>query len=144
MGFFKTLFTGYRLMYQDLTTKHSDLLPRAFSGCGTGLMMIGSAVMAKTGLKDNTRDIIAECDAAIAEAEKHIEGEKKPARVKRIFKAKVTKGWKVVKAQRHYLRNGWRCVCWNRAWYFRAWKAQGNQGSCSNWNIFCGVQGQCS
>ena len=97
MGFFKTLFTGYRLMYQDLTTKHPDLLPRAFSGCGTGLMMIGSAVMAKTGLKEDTRDIIAECDAAIAEAEKHIEGEKKPARVKRIFKAKVTKGWKVVK-----------------------------------------------
>ena len=97
MGFFKTLFTGYRLMYQDLTTKHPDLLPRAFSGCGTGLMMIGSAVMAKTGLKDDTKDIIAECDAVIAEAEKHIEGEKKPARVKRIFKAKVIKGWKVVK-----------------------------------------------
>ena len=97
MGFLKTLFTGYRLLYQDLTTKHNDLIPRCFTGCGTGLMMIGSAVMAKTALKDDTREVIAECDAAIAEAEKHIEGEKKPARVKRIFKAKVVKGWKVVK-----------------------------------------------
>ena len=97
MGFLKTLFTGYRLLYQDLTTKHNDLIPRCFTGCGTGLMMIGSAVMAKTALKDDTREVIAECDAAIAEAEKHIEGEKKPARVKRILKAKVVKGWKVVK-----------------------------------------------
>ena len=97
MGFLKTLFTGYRLLYQDLTTKHNDLIPRCFTGCGTGLMMIGSAVMAKTALKDDTQEVIAECDAAIAEAEKHIEGEKKPARMKRIFKAKVVKGWKVVK-----------------------------------------------
>ena len=97
MGFLKTLFTGYRLLYQDLTTKHNDLIPRCFTGCGTGLMMIGSAVMAKTALKDDTREVIAECDAAIAEAEKHIEGEEKPARVKRIFKAKVVKGWKMVK-----------------------------------------------
>lgn len=97
MGFLKTLFTGYRLLYQDLTTKHNDLIPRCFTGCGTGLMMIGSAMMAKTALKDDTREVIAECDAAIAEAEKHIEGEKKPARVKRIFKAKVVKGWKMVK-----------------------------------------------
>lgn len=97
MGFLKTLFTGYRLLYQDLTTKHNDLIPRCFTGCGTGLMMIGSAVMAKTALNDDTREVIAECDAAIAEAEKVIEGEKKPARVKRIFKAKVAKGWKMVK-----------------------------------------------
>lgn len=97
MGFFKTLFTGYRLMYQELTTKHPDLLPRAFSGCGTGLMMIGSAVMAKTAMKDDIQQVIAECDAAIAEAQKPVEGEKKPMRVKRIFKAKVVKGWKVVK-----------------------------------------------
>ena len=97
MGFFKTLFTGYRLMYQDLTTKHPDLLPRAFSGCGTGLMMIGSAVMANTGMKEDVQQVIAECDAAIEEAKKSVEGEKKPDRAKRIFKAKVVKGWKVVK-----------------------------------------------
>ncbi len=59
MGFFKTLFTGYRLMYQDLTTKHNDLIPRCFSGCGTGLMMIGSAVMAKTSLKDDVQQVHA-------------------------------------------------------------------------------------
>lgn len=97
MGFLKTLFTGYRLLYQDLTTKHNDLIPRCFTGCGTGLMMIGSAVMAKTALQDDTKELLAECDAAIEEAKKHVEGEKKPTRVKRIFKAKVVKGWKVVK-----------------------------------------------
>lgn len=98
MGFFKTLFTGYKLLIQEINTKHNDLFPRCFSGCGTGLMMIGSAVMAKTAMKDDVQQIISECDAAIAEAEKHIEGEKKPARAKRIFKAKAVKGLKMVKA----------------------------------------------
>ena len=68
MGFFKTLFTGYKLIFQDINRKHNDLFPRCFSGCGTGLMMIGSAVMAKTAMKDDVRDIIAEADAAIEEA----------------------------------------------------------------------------
>lgn len=97
MGFFKTLFTGYKLMFQDINRKHNDLFPRCFSGCGTGLMMIGSAVMAKTAMKEDVRDIIAEADAAIEEAKKSVEGEKKVHRTKRIFKAKVTKGWKMVK-----------------------------------------------
>lgn len=100
MGFFKTLFTGYRLMYKDLTTKHNDLIPRCFSGCGTGLMMIGSAVMAKTSLKDDVQQVLAEADAAIAEAEQVISGEKKPERIKRIAKAKTAKAWKVVKVYR--------------------------------------------
>ena len=97
MGLLKTIFTGYRLMYQEFTTKHNDAVPRLFSGCGTGLMMIGSAVMAKTALKDDTREVLAECDRVIAEAEKPVEGEKKPARVKRVLKARAVKGWKVVK-----------------------------------------------
>lgn len=100
MRFFKTLFTGYKIMFKDINVKHNDLIPRCFSGCGTGLMMIGSAVMAKTGTKDDVKQIIAEADAAIEEAKKSVAGEKKPERVKRIFKAKATKGWKLVKAFR--------------------------------------------
>lgn len=100
MGFFKTLFTGYKLMFQDINRKHNDLIPRCFTGCGTGLMMIGSAVMAKTGMKEDTQQIIAEADAAIEEARKSIEGEKKVDRQKRILKAKAVKGWKVVKVFR--------------------------------------------
>jgi len=98
MGFFKTLFTGYKLLFQDINRKHNDLFPRCFTGCGTGLMMIGSAVMAKTGMKEDVQQVIAEANAAVDEAQKVREGEKKPERAKRILKAKAVKGWKVVKA----------------------------------------------
>lgn len=97
MGFFKTLFTGYKLMFQDLNRKHNDLFPRCFSGCGTGLMMIGSAVMAKTAIKEDVRQVIAEANAAVDEARKSVEGEKPVQQKKRIFKAKVKKGLKIAK-----------------------------------------------
>ena len=100
MGFFKTLFTGYKLMFKELNTKHNDLIPRCFTGCGTGLMMIGSAVMAKTSMKEDIQKVISEANAAVDEAKAVREGEKKPARTKRIFKAKVVKGLKIVKAYR--------------------------------------------
>ena len=97
MGFFKTLFTGYKLLFQDINRKHNDLFPRCFTGCGTGLMMIGSAVMAKTGMKEDVQQVIAEANAAVDEAQKVREGEKKPERAKRVLKAKAVKGWKIVK-----------------------------------------------
>ena len=94
MGFFKTLFTGYRIMYQDLNTKHNDLIPRCFSGCGTGLMMIGSAVMARTAMKEDVQQVIAEADAAIEEA-------RKSKKRKDILKAKASKGLKMVRVFRN-------------------------------------------
>ena len=97
MGFFKTLITGYKIMFQDLNRKHNDLFPRCFTGCGTGLMMIGSAVMAKTGMQEDVKQVIEEANAAVDEARAVREGEKKPAQVKRILKAKAVRGWKVVK-----------------------------------------------
>ena len=100
MGFFKTLFTGYQIMFRDFNRKHNDFLPRCFTGCGTGLMMIGSAIAAKTAVKEDVQQVIAEANAVVDEALKVHEGEKKPERAKRIFKAKAVKGWKVVKAQR--------------------------------------------
>ena len=100
MGFFKTLFTGYKIIFNDINTKHNDLFPRLFSGCGTGLMMIGSAVMAKTACKEDVRQVIAEADAAIAEARKSVAGEKKSQKTRRIFKARSAKGLKVVKVYR--------------------------------------------
>ena len=100
MGFFKTLINGYQIMWNDLTTKHNDLFPRAFTGCGTGLMMIGSAIAAKTSMKEDVQQVISEANAAVDEAKAIREGEKKPERVQRIFKAKAVKGWKIVKAYR--------------------------------------------
>jgi len=98
MGVLKTIITGYKIMFQEINLKHNDLFPRLFSGTGTGLMMIGSAVMAKTAMKDDVQKVIAEANAAVDEAQKHVEGEKKTERTKRIFKAKMVRGWKVVKA----------------------------------------------
>lgn len=100
MGFFKTLITGYKLMFKEINSKHNDLIPRCFTGCGTGLMMIGSAISAKTAMKEDVQKVIAEANAAVDEAKAVREGEKKPERAKRVFKAKVIKGLKVVKAQR--------------------------------------------
>lgn len=97
MGFFKTLITGYKVMFSELNRKHNDLFPRAFTGCGTGLMMIGSAIMAKTGMQDDVKQVIAEANAAVDEAKAIREGEKKPERAKRVLKAKAVRGWKVVK-----------------------------------------------
>lgn len=97
MGFFKTLITGYKVMFSELNRKHNDLFPRAFTGCGTGLMMIGSAIMAKTGMQEDVKQVIAEANAAVDEAKAVREGEKKPERAKRILKAKAVRGWKVVK-----------------------------------------------
>ena len=97
MGFFKTLMNGYKIMFSELNRKHNDLIPRAFTGCGTGLMMIGSAVMAKTAMKEDIQQVIAEADAAIEEAKKSIEGEKNIEQKKRVLKAKASKGWKIVK-----------------------------------------------
>lgn len=93
MGFFKTLFTGYKIMYNDITVKHPDLLPRCFSGCGTGLMMIGSAVMAKTGMQDDVKQVLDDCDKAIEEA-------RKAGGKKKYFLAKAKKGLKIVKVFR--------------------------------------------
>ena len=97
MGFFNTLITGYKLMFKDFSHKYGNAAPKVFSGCGTGLMMIGSAVMAKTGMEDDTKQLIAEADAAIAEAKKSIDGEKKIDQAKRVTKARAQKTWKVVK-----------------------------------------------
>lgn len=97
MGFFKTVAAGYRIIFQEINLKHNDLLPRLFAGSGTGIMMIGSALMAKTAMKEDTQKVIAECDAAIEEARKSREGDTKPAKAKRIFKARVVKGLKMVK-----------------------------------------------
>ena len=97
MGFFKTLITGYKVMFQEFNTKHNDLIPRCFTGCGAGLMMIGSAIAAKTALKEDVQQVIAEADAAVEEARKPKEGEKKIEQKKRVFKAKAAKGWKIVK-----------------------------------------------
>lgn len=97
MGFFNTLINGYRIMFQEINQKHNDLIPRLFSGTGTGLMMIGSAVMAKQGMKDETKQVIFDCNKAIEEARKAREGDTKVKKTVRIFKAKATKGLKVAK-----------------------------------------------
>lgn len=97
MGFFKTLITGYKILFNEINTKHNDLIPRTFTGCGTGLMMIGSAVMAKTAMKEDVQQVISEANAAVDEAMKVQEGEKKSTRTKRVFKAKVIRGLKVAK-----------------------------------------------
>ena len=100
MGFFKTLFTGYKIMFSELNRKHNDLIPRCFTGCGTGLMMIGSAVMAKTAMKDDTAKLLAEADAAIEEALHPKQPVEKKNQRKLILKAKMAKSLKVVKVFR--------------------------------------------
>lgn len=100
MGFFKTLITGYKLMYRDINTKHIDLIPRCFTGCGTGLLLIGNAISAKTAMQEDVRQVVAEANAMVDEVKNSVANEKKSVKVKKIFKAKAIRGWKIVKAFR--------------------------------------------
>ena len=97
MGFFKTLATGYGIMFKEFNRRFAVSGPKFLSGTGTGLMMIGSAVMAKTGMKDDVKKVIAEANAAVDEVKKSVENEKKTVKVRKVFKAKAVKGWKIVK-----------------------------------------------
>lgn len=100
MGFFKTLITGYKLMYRDINMKHADLIPRCFTGCGTGLLLIGNAISAKTAMQEDVRQVVAEANAAVEEVRNSVANEKKSVKVQKIFKAKAVRGWKLVKAFR--------------------------------------------
>ena len=90
MGFFNTLITGYKLLFKEAKFKFGNVAPKAFSGCGTGMMMIGSAIMAKTAMEEDTKQVVAEANAAIEEA-------KKSKKRKEIVKAHASKTWKIVK-----------------------------------------------
>ena len=93
MGFFSTLATGYGILFKNFSGKFGQVAPKVFSGCGSGLMMIGSAVMAKTAMKEDTQKVIAE-------ANKDVEEAKASKNKKYIIKAKAQKTWKVVKVFR--------------------------------------------
>jgi len=90
MGFFNTLITGYKLLFKEAKFKFGNVAPKAFSGCGTGMMMIGSAIMAKTAMEEDTKQVVAEANAAIEEA-------RKSKKRKEIVKAHASKTWKIVK-----------------------------------------------
>lgn len=100
MGFFQTMAKGYGIIFKSAGRKLEMVAPKALSGMGNGLMMIGSAVMAKTAMKDETRDIIAECDAAIEEAKQATKDAKKTEKAKKVGKKYVLKAWKITKTFR--------------------------------------------
>ena len=100
MGFWKTLGTGYQIMFEEINQKHGLKLPKIFAGSGTGLMMIASALFARQSLKEENRIAIEEARKAVEEAKKPVEGEKKTTRLHRIVKAKMSKGLKMAKIYR--------------------------------------------
>lgn len=100
MGFFQTLSIGYKSLFRDACDKFEMVAPKALSACGSGLMMIGSAVMAKTALKEDTKDIIDECDRVIAECKESVKNEKTAVKARKVAKFKLKKACKLVKVFR--------------------------------------------
>ena len=100
MGFFKTLATGYGIIFKNLGWKFGNIAPKVFVGSGTGLMMIGNALIARENCKAEVRKTLADIENDWQEAKKPVEGESKVERGKRIFKARVVKGWRIVKVHK--------------------------------------------
>lgn len=100
-GFFKTLAVGYSQLFNDAKLGFFEYGPKILTGTGTGLMMIGSALIARDSCKAETQQAIAEANAIVEEAKEQNNTTKindsKTKKHARIFKAKFHKGLKIVK-----------------------------------------------
>lgn len=97
IDFFKTLAKGYSILFNDLKYDIQDYGPKVFTSTGTGLMMIGSALIARDSCKAEVQNVIQEANAIVDDAKKENKNEKKATKSLRLIKAKAKKTWKVVK-----------------------------------------------
>lgn len=97
MGVFKTIITGYGIMFKNFNMKYGTKLPKIFAGTGTGLMMVGSALIARDSCKGEVQQAIRDAEATLNEDLKPVEGENKAKKVRRYLKAHAVHGWKMVK-----------------------------------------------
>ena len=99
--FFKTLLNGYSQLFNDAKIGFFDYGPKILTGSGTGLMMLGSALIARDSCKAETQQAIKEANEVIAEAEKINNttnaNDTKAKKNWRLAKAKIRKIGKVVK-----------------------------------------------
>ena len=97
--FFKTLACGYSQLFNDAKSDFFEYGPKILTGTGTGLMMIGSALIARDSCKAEVQKVIKEANELV-EKEKNTDiksPEPKYSKKRRVLKAKVKKGWKIVK-----------------------------------------------
>ena len=95
--FIENLVRGYKIMFNDAKEGVMEHGPKIFTGVGTGLMTIGSALIARDSCKAEVQQAIAEANA-IVEHEINTKlktPNDKPKR--RILKAKFKRGWKIIK-----------------------------------------------
>lgn len=99
--FIKTMLNGYSQLFNDAKLAFFEHGPKILTGSGTGLMMIGSALIARDSCKAEVQQAIAEANNLVAEAETKNNttnaGDSKAKKKARIFKAKFHKGLKIVK-----------------------------------------------
>lgn len=99
-SFFNTLGIGYKIMFNNFTRKFGGHVPSIFSGTGTGLMMIGSALIARDSCKSEVQEAINAANADLEKVKKSIsenKTEKKSKRMLKLAKAHAVRGWKMVK-----------------------------------------------
>lgn len=111
MGFFQTLITGYKIWGQQIAFTVKNNSDKILGATGTGIMMIGAGLFAKTAAQEETRQAIAEADKVIAECKASVEKAKADgaektevkAAKKKYYKARLKKLGAVVKIYRRPL-----------------------------------------
>lgn len=95
--FIENLVRGYKIMFNDAKEGVMEHGPKIFTGVGTGLMTIGSALIARDSCKAEVQQAIAEANALVEHEinTKPKTPNDKPKR--RILKAKFKRGWKIIK-----------------------------------------------
>ena len=113
MGFFQTIAAGYKIMFNEAKFAWQQHGAQILTGSGTGLMLIASGLMARKGMKEDTRKALEEANAVIAEIENTPisvpEGStEKKEKQKKMFRLAKAKGMKFVKVGKKFWKEG--CV----------------------------------
>lgn len=99
--FFKTLLNGYSILFNEAKTGFLDHGPKIMTGSGTGLMMIGSALIARDSCKAEVQQAIAEANQVVEDItnKNNTTNADDPKTKKRMrsAKAKFKKGLRIVK-----------------------------------------------
>ena len=97
IDFFATLKRGYKILFRNAAQKLPDIAPKILTGTGTGLMMIGSALIARESCKSEVQEALRDAQRVLDEANEPKEEDTKVKKAKRVLKAKTAKGLKMVK-----------------------------------------------
>ncbi len=96
-NFLNILKTGYSLLFKDAKLKLMDEGPKFFTASGSGLMMMGSALIARESCKAEVQEALAEANRVLNEEENNNTTNSKVKKFRRKAQARVKHGFKILK-----------------------------------------------